>query len=96
LLQHLPIIVHGIYLRYTSFHRGTSEGVGSGLLHWVAFRISLTCSAVFTIMRFPLRVVAIMGVFNQVLEREDGMIFGVLCLVEFLQHSACSAVICLA
>jgi len=31
-------------------------------LHLVAFRISHTCSVVFMIMRFPLRVVAIGGV----------------------------------
>jgi len=34
----------------------------SVLLHRVAFRISHTCSVVFMIMRFPLRVVAIGGV----------------------------------
>jgi hypothetical protein len=55
-------IVHGILFFSFFFSKGF---IGRSLpvsLHRVAFHISHTGSVVFTIMRFPLCVVAIMGV----------------------------------
>ena len=76
----LPHIVHGIHVSFLHF-KGSSEGVSRSRcigLHF-AFHILVAWCSSFTIMRFPLRVVAITRVEAGYGNREGGM-----CLVLFM------------